>query len=816
MKTKKLLSSFLVIALLLTMIPVAVFAGSPQTSVHIHVGSGSGIIDVPASSPAVAGYLLVNGAILQINNNPDVDLNQSPFIPFSSNTQLGISYTNALWATISVQVSPPYPTVPATTMSDLYWIPMHKQGNSVITYDFSADIGEAVYGAVLFVDPTFTYFPIETYAPAGSTGLEIGVEANGTINYWMGTPPAVVVVKLDDTTRLQGAVFSLFSTNNQDNNRQLISSGLTTDQNGEILIGELDNGYYVLVETTAPAGFSLPNGAGAETHFRINNGTNFPLVVEIQNARLSYPIAITKLDTAIQQGLQGAVFGLYSDAAATVLIDSQTTDADGEATFDAQLPGTYYIKEITAPSGFVLDPTIHTVTLVVGNNGNATLQVPAFGNARTPYPIVITKIDPLNEQGSQGLAGAIFGLYSDAAATVLIDSQSTDADGKATFTAQLPGTYYIKEITAPVGYKLSSVIHEITIVIGNAGNEVFEVPAIENDRVDVPSVSLVKQVRNLTLNGIFSDLTSLPLPGQAAQFSILVTNTGNTQLVNLVLTDNQAAIGTPVTIGGNPGAWADNGDGKVKLDLPDLAVDESVLIVYDYTSVPADADSTIVNTAAVSGSNPAGGDPVTANDSATVEVGSIPLVVPGISLVKQVSNLTQGGAPADLALGVPGNLFRYYVTITNTGLTNLTNLRLTDNRAVAGSTIKNVTDNTTTTWLADGSNPVFILLDDLAPGESVSFTYDFTSTPADNGDTLVNTAKVSATAVKINDISEIDGDIILSAQDSATVILDEIPLTGENDTQTGIGLGLLIGGAALVLFRRRRHLDDAVPTEDAD
>lgn len=64
--------------------------------------------------------------------------------------------------------------------------------------------------------------------------------------------------------------------------------------------------------------------------------------------------------------LQGAVFGLYRNGACadTDLIVQATTNDQGIATFNAVLdPGqTYYVKEISAPSGYKLDSTVYTVT----------------------------------------------------------------------------------------------------------------------------------------------------------------------------------------------------------------------------------------------------------------------------------------------------------------------------------------------------------------------------------------------------------------------------------------------------------------------
>ena len=71
--------------------------------------------------------------------------------------------------------------------------------------------------------------------------------------------------------------------------------------------------------------------------------------------------------------LSGATFGLYSDAGCeSAVVDKDnnaitaTSAADGIVKFTDLTPGTYYVKELTAPAGFALDSTVYTVTVVAG------------------------------------------------------------------------------------------------------------------------------------------------------------------------------------------------------------------------------------------------------------------------------------------------------------------------------------------------------------------------------------------------------------------------------------------------------------------
>lgn len=62
--------------------------------------------------------------------------------------------------------------------------------------------------------------------------------------------------------------------------------------------------------------------------------------------------------------LAGAVYGIYRDARCTDLIEQGTTNAQGHIDFaESYEPGTYYLKEITASTGYLLDTVVHTITV---------------------------------------------------------------------------------------------------------------------------------------------------------------------------------------------------------------------------------------------------------------------------------------------------------------------------------------------------------------------------------------------------------------------------------------------------------------------
>ena len=183
--------------------------------------------------------------------------------------------------------------------------------------------------------------------------------------------------------------------------------------------------------------------------------------------------------------LEGAVYGVYSDENCTNLLGSLTLDESGSATLDDLPVRTVYVKETTAPKGFLLDPAVHTVEVKNQEESALTVTDTPVGE----FDLRISKQDfdhsaslgennhseqqSASPQGNATLQGALFKVtYSGSAETTLRTwVLSTDEQGFASFDAKhkvsgddlftlgekpwLPlGYYQIEEIQAPEGYKL--------------------------------------------------------------------------------------------------------------------------------------------------------------------------------------------------------------------------------------------------------------------------------------------------------------------------------------------------------------------------
>ena len=165
-------------------------------------------------------------------------------------------------------------------------------------------------------------------------------------------------------------------------------------------------------------------------------------------------LQILKVKAGTTQGLSGAVIRL-TDADGGIIGD-YVTNEQGEISIPDLAVGAYYVEEIVAPEGYLLDEnnhkdfvinTIDPVIITFANEEMAELEVKKV-DADTGEPLSGASIRVAYDGGSD-----------------CYDVYTNDA-GTATLSNLKSGTYTVTEITAPEGYLLDSTSQSIKLEAG--------------------------------------------------------------------------------------------------------------------------------------------------------------------------------------------------------------------------------------------------------------------------------------------------------------------------------------------------------------
>jgi len=160
-----------------------------------------------------------------------------------------------------------------------------------------------------------------------------------------------------------------------------------------------------------------------------------------------------------------------------------TTDKDGKATAERLPLRKYHIEETKASQGYVLNETQDAFTLeYAGQDVELVYHDSDFENERQKTALSLIKTSTKEEKTVEGAA---YGLYAKediisargdilVEADALIETETTDADGKIAFMADLPlGTYYVKEVEAAPGYLLDKESYEVDFSYQGQGVKVI-------------------------------------------------------------------------------------------------------------------------------------------------------------------------------------------------------------------------------------------------------------------------------------------------------------------------------------------------------
>ena len=264
--------------------------------------------------------------------------------------------------------------------------------------------------------------------------------------YFYNTPVGgLQIIKSDKDSgkRIAGVKFEIRKMNGE------IIGVYTTDSDGVIYLPEAESGWYTVTELEAASGYLLDT-----TPHRIEVKDGQTATLEITNHKSSR-ILLHKVDKTTGKGIYGAVFLLYDSDHNP--IGEYVTDQDGYIYADEGLAdGRYYLREIKAAPGYVLDPELKTIYVRYGS----TTEIEWSNTAECGQIQIIKKSandNPINGlPAGTLLEGAVFEIYDKAGNVV--DTIKSDRNGRAISKTLPLSRYTVREIKAPANYSINPTV----------------------------------------------------------------------------------------------------------------------------------------------------------------------------------------------------------------------------------------------------------------------------------------------------------------------------------------------------------------------
>ena len=312
--------------------------------------------------------------------------------------------------------------------------------------------------------------------------------------YFYNTPVGgLQIIKSDKDSgkRISGVKFEIRKMNGE------IIGAYTTDSDGVIYLPEAESGWYTVTEQEAASGYLLDT-----TPHRIEVKDGQTATLEITNHKSSR-ILLHKVDKATGKGIYGAVFLLYDSNRNP--IGEYVTDQDGYIYADEGMTdGRYYLREIKAAPGYVLDPELKTIYVRYGS----TTEIEWSNTAECGQIQIIKKSandNPINGlPAGTLLEGAVFEIYDKAGNVV--DTIKSDRNGRAVSKTLPLSRYTVREIKAPANYSINPTV--MTAYLEFNGQIVtFEVQNTSvSTGISIKKAGPVQAVPGQPIRYVFSDI----------------------------------------------------------------------------------------------------------------------------------------------------------------------------------------------------------------------------------------------------------------------------------------------------------------------
>ena len=357
----------------------------------------------------------------------------------------------------------------------------------------------------------------------GMQTMEVEIKNKKTASQTVTGKIELTKVDAADAAPLQGAQFTLYT-----ELPTAASTGLTrtTDTDGKVEFASLEAGtagaskVYYVVETKSPDGYLYDAAKQVVIKASIDDtgtttyeqgtivGSAFVADMpantsnQIKNTKTTAKLQITKVDAVSTTGLlPGAAFGLYKDAQCTDLVGTKTTDAYGKAAFtDLELGRTYYYREETAPTGYVLDSTVKSITIGTGTETAVVTKEVTVENTKQNGSLRVKKVD--DSVPANPIAGIQFKLKDSSGAYVQKNSTdytvTTDEKGVAIFEDLPYGSYTLEEVAGSVPAKYTPSTDISVKIDSNIAKDITVVNAVKKFKLQVVKVDKDNATKKLS------------------------------------------------------------------------------------------------------------------------------------------------------------------------------------------------------------------------------------------------------------------------------------------------------------------------------
>lgn len=396
---------------------------------------------------------------------------------------------------------------------------------------------------IVDLDPD-TYVVTEVTAPDGylmdAPSQTVKIEKNDTQTLTFYDTPlgGLTIVKVDSESgkRLEGAKIEVAKMNGE------IVGTYVTDKLGVIQLPDLDDGWYQLTEIKAPKGYLLDS-----TPQKVEVKKGETKTFEFENTA-SASMLIHKIDSVTRKGIQGVKFVVY-DSSMTPIGEYESDD-QGYVHLNKTLEdGKYYVREIVAAEGYILDNKVKSFTVLAGD----TAMIEWENTSELGQIQVIKTSEGYSSvnglPAGTPLSGAIFAVYDKQ--NNVVDKFQTNENGIGS-SKKLPlGIYTVKEVQAPANYGLNPTVFTADIEFAGQVVNLNVTDPVITAGVSIKKTGYAQTMNNnvmrWTVSGVRNDSTTSlqsfywrdTLPTDAVRLTRLVTGTySTTQTYKVTFTTN--------------------------------------------------------------------------------------------------------------------------------------------------------------------------------------------------------------------------------------------------------------------------------------